>query len=39
MTIDSVVALGLVVGAVVFLVWRAVKSRRKAKDGCDKCGH
>ena len=39
MTIDSVVALAIVVVAVGFLVRRAVMSRRKAKDGCDKCGH
>ena len=39
MTVDSLVVLAIVVAAVGFLVRRAVMARRKAKDGCDKCGH
>lgn len=42
MRADTWAALGIVVGAVAYLVGRAVRRARAAKatgPGCDRCGH
>lgn len=42
MRADTWAALGIVLAAVTYLVWRAVRRSRAAKatgPGCDRCGH
>lgn len=39
MTVDTVVVIAVVLGAVGYLAWRVVAARRKQREGCDNCGH